>query len=96
MASPPDFTGPVNLGNPQEFTIEELGEKIITLEGSRSLLQFLSLPEDDPRQRQPDIGLALSQLGWRPRVALEEGLAPIIAYFTELVGGVITSATDAR
>src|SRR5208282_4883189 len=92
MASPPDFIGPVNLGNPQEFTIRELAEKVIALEGSRSRLEFLPLPEDDPRQRQPDISLALAQLGWRPRIALEEGLAPTIAYFTELTGGAITSA----
>jgi UDP-glucuronate decarboxylase len=96
MASPPDFTGPVNLGNPEEFTIRELAEKVIALEGSRSSIEFLPLPEDDPRQRQPDISVALAQLGWRPRVALEEGLAPTIAYFTELAGGAITGAAGAR
>ena len=96
MASPPDFTGPVNLGNPEEFTIRELAEKVIALEGSRSSIEFLPLPEDDPRQRQPDISVALAQLGWRPRIALEEGLAPTIAYFTELAGGAITGAAGAR
>lgn len=96
MASPPDFTGPVNLGNPVEFTIRELAEKVIALEGSRSSIEFLPLPEDDPRQRQPDISVALARLGWRPRVALEEGLAPTIAYFTELAGGAVTGAAGAR
>ncbi len=96
MASPADFTGPVNLGNPEEFTIRELAEKVIALEGSRSSIEFLPLPEDDPRQRQPDISVALARLGWRPRVALEEGLAPTIAYFTELAGGAITGAAGAR
>ena len=96
MASPPDFTGPVNLGNPEEFTIRELAEKVIALEGSRSSIEFLPLPEDDPRQRQPDISVALARLGWRPRIALEEGLAPTIAYFTELAGGAITGAAGAR
>ena len=96
MASPPDFTGPVNLGNPEEFTIRELAEKVIALEGSRSSIEFLPLPEDDPRQRQPDISVALARLGWRPRVALEEGLAPTIAYFTELPGGAVTGAAGAR
>ena len=96
MASPPDFTGPVNLGNPEEFTIRELAEKVIALEGSRSSIEFLPLPEDDPRQRQPDISVALARLGWRPRVALEEGLAPTIAYFTELAGGAVTGAAGAR
>ena len=96
MASPPDFTGPVNLGNPVEFTIRELAEKVIALEGSRSSIEFLPLPEDDPRQRKPDISVALARLGWRPRVALEEGLAPTIAYFTELAGGAVTGAAGAR
>jgi len=96
MASPPDFSGPVNLGNPQEFTIRELAEKVIALEGSRSRLEFLPLPEDDPRQRQPDISVAMARLGWRPRVALEEGLAPTIAYFTELAGGAIADAAGVR
>ncbi|MGC1859728.1 MAG: hypothetical protein WA733_01015, partial [Methylocystis sp.] len=80
----------------EEFTIRELAEKVIALEGSRSSIEFLPLPEDDPRQRQPDISVALAQLGWRPRIALEEGLAPTIAYFTELAGGAITGAAGAR
>jgi UDP-glucuronate decarboxylase len=96
MASPPDFTGPVNLGNPEEFTIRELAERIIALERSPSSIDFLPLPEDDPRQRQPDISVALARLGWRPRIALEEGLAPTIAYFTELAGGAITGAAGVR
>ena len=74
MNSPADFVGPVNLGNPREFTIKELAELIIDMTGTRSKLTFLPLPQDDPRQRQADIGLATEQLGWKPIVPLEEGL----------------------
>jgi UDP-glucuronate decarboxylase len=82
MGSPDQFTGPVNLGNPREFTIRELAETIIRLTGSSSRLVFKPLPQDDPRQRQPDISLARKQLGWEPAVALEEGLARTIQYFS--------------
>jgi len=81
MDSPPDLTGPVNLGNPVEFTIRELAELTLKLTGSRSKLVFRPLPSDDPRQRQPEISLARSSLGWAPTVALEEGLKRTIAYF---------------
>lgn len=81
------FTGPVNLGNPGEFTILELAEKVIALTGSKSKLVFKPLPQDDPKQRQPDITLARSQLGWEPRVPLEEGLKRTIAYFQSVLGG---------
>src|SRR5512132_1797102 len=81
MDSPADLTGPVNLGNPVEFTIRELAEKVLALTGSRSRITFKPLPQDDPRQRQPDIGLAKSALGWAPSVPLEEGLRETIAYF---------------
>jgi len=86
METPEDFTGPVNLGNPNEFTILQLAERIIALTGSRSTLVRLPLPEDDPRQRQPDISLAKAELGWAPKVELDEGLAATIAYFRERAG----------
>jgi UDP-glucuronate decarboxylase len=85
MESPPDFTGPVNLGNPGEFTIEELALEILRQTGSRSKLQFNPLPSDDPKQRKPDITLARSRLNWEPTVPLEEGLKPTIAYFRSLL-----------
>ena len=81
MDSPEGFTGPVNLGNPGEFTIRELAEKVIALTGSRSTLTFHPLPQDDPMQRCPDIGLARRELGWEPVVALEEGLERTVGYF---------------
>jgi UDP-glucuronate decarboxylase len=81
METPEHFTGPVNLGNPVEISIKELAEIIIKLTGSVSEIIFKSLPEDDPRQRQPDISLAASELGWKPVVSLEEGLKKTITYF---------------
>jgi UDP-glucuronate decarboxylase len=87
MASPPDFPGPVNLGNPNEFTIRELAEKVIALTGSRSKIVMQPLPSDDPTQRQPDIALARERLGWSPRVQLEEGLRKTIEYFDQLLKG---------
>lgn len=83
MNTPDDFTGPVNLGNPGEFTIRELAEKIISLTGSKSKIMFKPLPSDDPKQRCPDIRLAKESLNWTPKVPLEEGLAKTIAYFEE-------------
>lgn len=87
MDSPDDFTGPVNTGNPVEFTIHELAEKIVGLIGSKSEIVFKPLPADDPRQRQPDITLAREKLGWEPKVSLEEGLKPTIEYFDQLLSG---------
>jgi UDP-glucuronate decarboxylase len=81
MESPDDFTGPVNLGNPSEFTIRQLAEKVIALTGSRSKVETRPLPTDDPRQRQPDISLAKSALQWAPKTPLDEGLKKAIAYF---------------
>jgi UDP-glucuronate decarboxylase len=78
-----EFSGPVNLGNPIEFSMLALAETIINLTGSRSTLQRLPLPEDDPRQRQPDIALARKVLGWEPTTALRDGLIKTIAYFDE-------------
>jgi UDP-glucuronate decarboxylase len=85
MDSPDEFTGPVNLGNPGEFTIRQLAEKIINMTGSRSKLVFEPLPDDDPRQRCPDVTLAKESLGWEPGVRLEEGLVKTIAYFDEFL-----------
>lgn len=85
MRTDDDVTGPINLGNPVEFTMLELAKLVIDLTGSRSRIRFLPLPVDDPRQRQPDIGRAKSQLGWKPRVQLREGLAKTIAYFEDLL-----------
>jgi len=85
MATPDDFTGPVNLGNPNEFTIRQLAEKIIELIGSTSKLARKPLPSDDPSQRQPDITLAKDRLGWLPNIELAEGLKKTIAYFETFV-----------
>ena len=81
MESGDDMTGPVNLGNPNEFTIRQLAEKVIALTGSRSKIESRPLPADDPRQRQPDISLAGSALKWAPKTQLEQGLKKTIAYF---------------
>ena len=81
MESDAGFTGPVNLGNPAEFTMIELAEQVLAQVGGRSKLVFRPLPADDPRQRQPDITLAKERLGWQPTVALADGLAETIAYF---------------
>ncbi len=85
MATDSDFTGPVNLGNPNEFTMLELAEKVIELTNSPSKLIFEPLPQDDPKQRQPDITLAKEKLNWEPKVQLEEGLSKTIEYFTRFV-----------
>lgn len=81
--TPDDFLGPVNLGNPGEFTMLELAEKVIRLTGSKSKLCFMELPSDDPTRRRPDIGRAKEMLGWEPRICLEEGLKRTIAYYKE-------------
>lgn len=85
MDAPDDVTGPINLGNPVEFTIVELAKKVIELTGSRSKLIYEKLPADDPLQRRPDITLARSKLGWEPKVPLEAGLKRTIAYFEALL-----------
>lgn len=86
MDSPDDFTGPVNLGNPVEFTILALARKIIELTESRSEIVFKPLPSDDPIQRQPDISLARERLGWKPTIPLEEGLRRTVSYFKQTIG----------
>ena len=83
MDSPDDFTGPINLGNPNEFTMLELAERVVALTGSRSAIVFEPLPQDDPRQRQPDITLARQALGWEPTVQLAAGLERTVGYFRE-------------
>lgn len=85
MASRDDFTGPVNIGNPNEFTIGELAEKVIELTGTKSKVIYQNLPSDDPLQRQPDITLAKKELGWEPYIQLEEGLKKTIDYFKRIV-----------
>ena len=81
MNSADDFTGPVNLGNPSEFTIHELAEKVIALTGSKSTIIYDPLPPDDPKQRQPNIGVARELLQWGPKVTLDQGLPKVIEYF---------------
>lgn len=90
MNSPDAVTGPMNLGNPTEFTILELAEKVIALTHSKSDIVSKPLPTDDPRQRQPDIELARSTIDWQPQVALEEGLQHTIAYFDKLLAAMAT------
>ncbi len=85
MTTEPGFTGPVNIGNPTEFTVLQLAQLVLRLTGSSSSLQFRELPSDDPRQRQPDIGIARTHLGWEPRVSLEEGLRRTIGYFAGVI-----------
>ena len=85
MNSEDDFKGPVNLGNPVEFTILELAQKIINLTGSNSKIINKFLPEDDPRRRQPDISLVIEKLNWKPKIELNDGLVRTIKYFTETI-----------
>ena len=85
MASRDDFTGPVNIGNPYEFTIRELAEQVIEQTGSKSKMIFKDLPSDDPLQRQPDISLAKKELDWEPKIQLKEGLAKTIEYFEKII-----------
>tara|TARA_S200000501_G_C20825348_1_gene744706 strand:- start:817 stop:1770 length:954 start_codon:yes stop_codon:yes gene_type:complete len=85
MNSEDDLKGPVNLGNPNEFTILELAKKIISLTGSNSKIINESLPEDDPKKRKPDIALAMRELSWEPKIELDEGLQHTVKYFTEII-----------
>jgi UDP-glucuronate decarboxylase len=94
MNSPENITGPINIGNPNEFTIRELAEKVIEITGSKSKIVERPLPEDDPKQRQPNIDLAEKLLGWHPTINLNEGLKRTVAYFEALLrehGKTITS-----
>ncbi len=85
-SSPESFTGPVNLGNPKEFTLLELAEKVGKVLGKKLEMNFLPLPQDDPKQRKPDIRLAKSKLGWEPKISLEQGLERTAEYFAEIAG----------
>jgi UDP-glucuronate decarboxylase len=85
MATPAEITGPVNIGNPSEFSMLELAKMVTDLTGSRSRIVHRPLPTDDPKQRQPDISRAKNVMGWEPRVALKDGLVPTIAYFDQLL-----------
>ena len=85
MDSRDDFTGPVNLGNPVEFTIKELAEQVVAMTGTKSKIVYKPLPFDDPKQRQPNISLAKQELGWEPDIELKEGLVKTIAYFDDLL-----------
>lgn len=84
MNTEDDFTGPVNIGNPNEFSVYELAEKVIKMTGAKSKIVFKPLPFDDPKQRQPDIRLAKEKLGWQPTIELEEGLERMIEYFKKI------------
>jgi UDP-glucuronate decarboxylase len=86
MESPAEITGPINIGNPDEFSMRELADLVCAETGSKCELVYRPLPQDDPRQRQPDIELARRHLDWSPRVPLREGLVPTIAYFRSLLG----------
>lgn len=86
MMNSEKFTGPVNIGNPEEYTILDLAKKIISITGSRSKIVYLPLPEDDPVQRRPDISLAVQVLGWRPKVSVDDGLKMTIEYFIKELG----------
>ncbi len=86
MDAPDSASAPVNLGNPEEFTIRQLADTVIELTGSRSPIVYRPLPQDDPMQRQPDIARARAQLGWEPQTKLRDGLKQTIAYFRELIG----------
>ena len=86
MRTEDDCTGPVNLGNPDEFQIKQLAERVLALVGSRSKIIYKELPQDDPQQRRPDITLAKAQLNWQPSIALDEGLCATVEYFRVLLG----------
>lgn len=86
MDSDASFTGPVNVGNPIEFSMLELAEKVIAIVGGKSRIIFKPLPADDPKQRKPDIALAEASLGWVPKISLEDGLKETVAYFKNLLG----------
>jgi UDP-glucuronate decarboxylase len=85
MSTPPEVTGPINIGNPREFTIRELAELVVEITGTKSQLRFEPLPADDPKQRQPDILKAKALLGWEPKTRLRDGLVKTIAYFDKIL-----------
>lgn len=93
MGTPHEVSGPINIGNAGEFTIKELAEKIIEMTGSRSKLVHLPLPQDDPKQRRPDLSRAKRDLGWQPSITLEQGLAKTIPYFEEILADTAYAST---
>jgi UDP-glucuronate decarboxylase len=96
MNTPPEVTGPINIGNPKEFTIRELAELVIGITATKSKLKFEALPSDDPKQRKPDISKAKTVLGWEPKTQLRDGLAKTIAYFDRLLSEEATPALASR
>jgi UDP-glucuronate decarboxylase len=92
MNTPDDFTGPVNIGNPAEYTMLELAERVMALTMSSSRLEFLPKPSDDPIRRRPDITLAREKLGWEPKVCLEDGLVRTIDYFRQALSNELRSS----
>jgi UDP-glucuronate decarboxylase len=95
MGAPPDVCGPMNLGNPGEFTIAELATQVVELTNSRSEIVNRPLPQDDPKQRRPDISQAKAVLGWEPKVGLTQGLKKTIAYFEEMISaGLVQRVTE--
>jgi len=85
MATSDDVTGPINVGNPKEFSILELAEAVIAITGTKSKIVYEPAPSDDPRQRRPDISKAMAVLGWKPKIELREGLVQTVAYFEKLL-----------
>ena len=85
MQTTDEVTGPINLGNPIEFSIAELAEKVIEMTGSRSVIKKMPLPQDDPKQRRPDIDMARETLNWEPKLSLDEGLRHTIEYFDSVL-----------
>ena len=85
MNTDDDFTGPINIGNPDEFTIQEIAEKIVELTNSSSKIVFKQLPEDDPKQRKPDISIAKEKINWEPEISLINGLKQTINYFEKVL-----------
>jgi UDP-glucuronate decarboxylase len=96
MDTPDEITGPINLGNPGEFTIRQLADEVINLTGSKSRIVHKPLPSDDPRQRQPDISAAQRYLDWTPTINLRQGLTKTVAYFEDLLRTNKTGAAAAR
>jgi UDP-glucuronate decarboxylase len=84
--APNDIIGPINLGNPRENSVKELAERVTSITGSRSRIQYMPLPSNDPKQRRPDIAMARKLLNWGPTIALEQGLARAVAYSGEQLG----------
>jgi UDP-glucuronate decarboxylase len=92
MATPEDITGPINIGNPEEFTMRQLAELVVELTGSKSPIVAMPLPQDDPKQRRPDIQMAKQILGWKPRISVSDGLAKTVSYFRDILASDLKEA----